>query len=51
VSNSVIGVLLLLTGSVGALAPLIGHAGVIAVLALMGLAGAVFGLQLPDVER
>jgi hypothetical protein len=51
VSNSIIGVLLLLTGSVGALAPLIGHAGVIAVLALMGLAGAVFGLQLPDVER
>jgi hypothetical protein len=43
--------LLLLTGSVGALAPVITHAGVIAVLALMGLAGAVFALKLPEVER
>lgn len=51
IGNSVIGVLLLLVGSIGALAPIIGHVGVIAVLAGMGLAGAVFGLRLPDVER
>ncbi len=51
VSNTVIGVLLLLTGSVGALAPVITHAGVIALLALMGLAGAAFALKLPEVER
>ena len=50
ISNSVIGVLLLLVGSVGALAPLITQAGVIGLLALMGLAGAVLGLSLPEVE-
>lgn len=48
VSNTVIGVLLLVVGSLGALAPLIGNAGVIALLALMGLAGAAFGLMLPE---
>ncbi|MGD2129542.1 MAG: hypothetical protein PVJ33_04185 [Lysobacterales bacterium] len=47
VSNTVIGGLLLLAGSVGALAPLIGNAGVIAVLAGMGLAGALYGSSLP----
>jgi hypothetical protein len=49
IGNSVIGLLLLLAGSIGALAPIIGQAGVIAVLAGMGLAGALFGLRLPDV--
>lgn len=39
----------LVVGSVGALAPLIGNAGVIALLALLGLAGAAFGLVLPEV--
>ena len=50
ISNSVIGVLLLLVGSVGALAPIITQAGVIGLLALMGLAGAVLGRTLPEVE-
>ncbi|MEJ2382771.1 MAG: MFS transporter [Xanthomonadales bacterium] len=48
ISNSVIGVLLLLVGTVGLLTPLIGHAGVIGLLALMGLAGAALGATLPD---
>lgn len=50
VSNTVIGVLLLIMGSAGALAPVISNAGVIALLALMGLAGAFLGMTLPDVE-
>lgn len=50
ISNTVIGVLLLLVGSVGALAPLIGNAGVIALLAMMGMAGAVLGMTLPETE-
>lgn len=50
ISNTVIGVLLLLTGAVGALAPVIGNAGVIAVLSLMGLAGAAMGSQLPRLQ-
>jgi hypothetical protein len=50
VSNSVIGVLLLVVGSVGMLTPLIGHDGVIGVLAAMGLAGAMLGWTLPDTE-
>ncbi|MEZ5557957.1 MAG: MFS transporter [Pseudomonadales bacterium] len=51
VSNSTIGVLLLLAGSVGALVPLIGHAGVLGLLALLGLAGAALGRTLPEVQR
>ena len=50
VSNTVIGVLLLVVGSVGALASVIGNAGVLGLLALMGLAGAALGTSLPDVE-
>ena len=50
VSNSVIGVLLLLVGGVGALSPVIGNAGVIALLALMGLAGAILGTSLPETQ-
>jgi len=50
ISNTVIGLLLLVVGVVGVLTPLIGNAGVIAVLALMGLAGAVLGSTLEDVE-
>ena len=49
IGNSVIGLLLLLAGSIGALAPVIGQAGVIAVLAGMGLLGALSALRLPDV--
>jgi hypothetical protein len=50
ISNTIIGVLLLMVGSVGALSPLIGNAGVIALLALMGLAGAVLGTTLPEAQ-
>jgi MFS family permease len=50
ISNSVIGVLLLVVGTVGLLAPLIGHGGVIGLLAVMGLAGAALGMTLPATE-
>ncbi len=50
ISNTTIGVLLLLVGSVGLLAPVITNAGVIGLLALMGLCGAVLGTSLPEVE-
>lgn len=50
ISNTVIGVLLLLVGAIGALAPIVGNDGVIGLLALMGFAGAVYGTTLPDVE-
>lgn len=50
ISNTVIGVMLLLVGSVGALSSLIGNAGVIALLAMMGLAGAVLGTTLPETQ-
>ena len=46
----VIGVLLLVVGTVGLLAPLIGHGGVIGLLAVMGLAGAALGMTLPATE-
>ena len=51
ISNSVIGVLLLVAGSIGALSPLVGPEGVIGILALMGLAGAVLGTHLPETDR
>ena len=51
ISNSVIGVLLLVVGSIGALSPLVGPEGVIGILALMGLAGAVLGTHLPETDR
>lgn len=50
ISNSVIGLMLLLVGGLGALAPLISVSGVIALLALMGLGGAALGGSLPEVE-
>lgn len=50
VSNTVIGVLLLLTGAIGSLADAISHEGVIALLSLMGLAGAFLSATLPDLE-
>ena len=49
ISNTTIGVLLLLVGTVGLLTPVLGNAGVIGVLALMGLGGAALGTSLPDV--
>ena len=50
ISNTTIGVLLLLVGSVGALAPIITNAGVVLLLATMGLAGAALATTLPDVS-
>jgi hypothetical protein len=50
ISNSVIGVMLLGVGTVGMLAPLISNAGVIGLLALMGLAGAALCSRLPEVD-
>ena len=49
VSNTVIGFILLLTGLIGTLAGLISAAGVILVLSLFGLAGALLANRLPDV--
>lgn len=49
ISNTVIGVLLLVVGSVGLLVPVLGNAGVIAVLAVMGLLGAVMTFRLKEV--
>ena len=48
VSNTLIGILLLIVGSIGALAPVMGNDGVIGVLAMMGLAGAFHGRSLPE---
>ncbi|NNE04204.1 MAG: MFS transporter [Xanthomonadales bacterium] len=50
ISNSTIGVLLLLVGSVGALVPFIGNSGIIGLLALMGMGGAILGRTLPETE-
>jgi MFS family permease len=50
VSNTVIGFILLLTSLIGLLAGVISAAGVILVLSAMGLAGAVMGSRLPEVE-
>lgn len=49
ISNSVIGLLLLLVGSVGALTPWFGNDGVIALLAVMSLVGGLASLGLRDV--
>jgi hypothetical protein len=49
VSNTVIGVVLLLAGSVGALSSVISISGVIVVLAIMGIAGAWMSARLPEV--
>ncbi|MFW5816227.1 MAG: MFS transporter [Wenzhouxiangella sp.] len=49
VSNTVIGVVLLLTGGVGALTSIMPVSGVIVILAAMGLAGAWLSARLPEV--
>ncbi|MDT8438049.1 MAG: MFS transporter [Wenzhouxiangellaceae bacterium] len=51
VSNSVIGVVLLAAGAIGALSALISISGVILVLAAMGLAGAWMSARLPEVTQ
>ena len=48
ISNTTIGVLLLVVGSVGLLTPIITSAGVIGLLALMGLGGAALGTTMAD---
>lgn len=50
VSNTVIGLILLLTGFVGALADLVSTAGVILVLSLFGIAGVLLAHKLPEVQ-
>ncbi len=51
VSNTLIGFILLLTGSVGALSTFLPPEGIILILSLFGLGGAVMGRSLPDVEN
>jgi len=50
VSNTVIGLILLLTGFVGALAVLISAAGAILILSLLGIAGVLLAHKLPEVQ-
>jgi len=50
VSNTVIGVILLLAGALGALASLINTGAVILLLGLMGAAGVIMAWRLPEVE-
>lgn len=50
VSNTVIGAVLFLSGALGFLAPLIGPAGMLLVLSLMGFAGVWGGRSLPEVQ-
>ncbi len=49
VSNTIIGVILLLTGGISALASMISPEGIIFVLSLFGIAGALTSSRLPDV--
>ncbi len=51
VSNTVIGVVLLLTGSVGALTTVMPTTGIILILAAMGLAGAWLSSRLPETRQ
>ena len=50
VSNTVIGLILLLTGFVGALAEVVSTTGVILILSLFGIAGVVLAHKLPEVQ-
>jgi MFS family permease len=50
VSNTVIGVILLLTGSIAALATVVTPAGIILILSICGLIGVAAGAALPEVE-
>jgi len=51
VSNTVIGVVLLLTGSVGALTTVMPTSGIILILAAMGLTGAWLSSRLPETQQ
>jgi len=48
VSNSVMGLVLLLGGAIGLLTPLIGSGGVLLILSMFGFAGALGGRRLPE---
>jgi hypothetical protein len=50
VSNTVIGFILLLTGAVGALSSILPAEGIILVLSMMGLTGAVLAFRLPEAD-
>ncbi|MEC8683096.1 MAG: MFS transporter, partial [Bacteroidota bacterium] len=50
VSNTLIGIILLITGGLSALASLISVEGVIVLLSVLGIIGALKGSTLPDVE-
>lgn len=51
VSNTVIGLLLLVTGAIGALAPYIGSAGMILLYAALAIGACAVALGLPEVEQ
>lgn len=51
VSNTVIGLVLLITGGISALAAMVSTEGIILVLSLIGIAGAIISARLPDVEK
>ena len=51
VSNSVIGLVLLLGGILGLLAPVVGSGGMLLILSLMGFAGAWGGQGLPETQE
>ncbi len=50
VSNTIIGIILLITGGISALASMFSIEGVILALSLLGVAGAYTSSKLPDVE-
>ncbi len=50
VSNSIIGIILLITGGISALASLTSPEGIILILSLFGLAGAYTSSKLPEVQ-
>ena len=50
VGNTLIGMMLLVTGFISLLEPLIGASGIILILSIMGLLGSWMSLRLPEVE-
>jgi hypothetical protein len=50
VSNTVIGGVLLTSGALGFLAPVVGPGGMLLILAIMGFAGVVGGRGLPEAQ-
>jgi hypothetical protein len=51
VSNSLIGIVLLMAGALGFLAPLVGPGGMLVIFSLLGFAGAWGGRGLPEVQE